>query len=385
MCGLGYGCVYTPPIQALLEWFPDKRGMASGIVIAGFGSGALFFSPVMGKLMDLYSVMPEYLGSSVDTTTSDEGKLFAVIQQQESGSDNMREVVYATATDLSKLPYSDLSEGFYVVGSGNTGIAAALATIAAIYSATVLASAFLIRKPPPGYRPPGWEPSGEERAAAAAGSVSASDVLRVPQFWLLFATAATLCTGGMGLMSVAKPMISDVFASSMPLVTSSFASSYLMAMACGNLGGRLGWAAVSDRIGRRATFVIFTLGAIPIFGLLPHCVNQVKKLITEFFTALFSMHLHTSKNFHNVGGEGCLIIFHYHRLWPTPRAPSPRSTLAPSAPPPSPPSPSWAAPSPSSPPTRRTSLGQSTCRPSTGGSSWPQPSQPCWGRRCCSG
>ncbi len=291
MCGLGYGCVYTPPIQALLEWFPDKRGMASGIVIAGFGSGALFFSPVMGKLMDLYSVMPEYLGSSVDTTTSDEGKLFAVIQQQESGSDNMREVVYATATDLSKLPYSDLSEGFYVVGSGNTGIAAALATIAAIYSATVLASSFLIRKPPPGYRPPGWEPSGEERAAAAAGSVSASDVLRVPQFWLLFATAATLCTGGMGLMSVAKPMISDVFASSMPLVTSSFASSYLMAMACGNLGGRLGWAAVSDRIGRRATFVIFTLGAIPIFGFLPHCVNQVKKLITYFFTALFSMHL----------------------------------------------------------------------------------------------
>lgn len=45
-----------------------------------------------------------------------------------------------------------------------------------------------------------------------------------------------LCTGGMGLMSVAKPMISEVFSSSMPaIVTASFASSYLLAMAGGEL------------------------------------------------------------------------------------------------------------------------------------------------------
>ena len=43
-----------------------------------------------------------------------------------------------------------------------------------------------------------------------------------------------LCTGGMGLMSVAKPMIAEVFSSSMPtIVTASFASSYLLAMAGG--------------------------------------------------------------------------------------------------------------------------------------------------------
>ena len=47
----------------------------------------------------------------------------------------------------------------------------------------------------------------------------------------------------MGLISVAKPMIGDVFTASMPhLVTASFASSYLMAMAAGNLAGRIGWA-----------------------------------------------------------------------------------------------------------------------------------------------
>ena len=72
-------------------------------------------------------------------------------------------------------------------------------------------------------------------------------------------------------------MTGDVFTSSMPtVVTSAFASGYLMAMAGGNLGGRLGWAAVSDRIGRRNVFLIFTLGAIPIYGLLPHAINHVQ-------------------------------------------------------------------------------------------------------------
>ena len=77
-------------------------------------------------------------------------------------------------------------------------------------------------------------------------------------------------------MSVAKPMIGEVFTSSMPtLVTAAFASSYLMALAGGNLGGRLGWAAISDKIGRRTTFNIFTFGSVPIFASLPYCIEQV--------------------------------------------------------------------------------------------------------------
>merc|ERR1719348_2612283 len=74
-------------------------------------------------------------------------------------------------------------------------------------------------------------------------------------------------------MAVAKPMIQSVFADAMPaLVTASFASAYLMSLA--NLGGRLGWAAISDKIGRRNTFHIYTLGSIPIFGSLPYLIEQ---------------------------------------------------------------------------------------------------------------
>ncbi len=217
---MGYGCSYTPPIQALLNWFPDKKGLASGIVIAGFGSGALFFSPVMGKLTQMYSVMPEYLGKSLETVTEG-GKLFTSLNGQ------LQEVVYATTSDLSKLPYSDLAEGFYLAGSGNTGVSAALATIAAIYTSTVVSSAFIIRQPPAGHLPAGYTPPAG--AGGGGSNVNVATVMKTPQFWLLFTTSTLLATGGMGLMSVAKPMIGEVFTNSMPtVVTVAFASSYLM-------------------------------------------------------------------------------------------------------------------------------------------------------------
>ena len=76
-------------------------------------------------------------------------------------------------------------------------------------------------------------------------------------------------------MSVAKPMIQNVFTDAMPaLVTTGFASAYLMAMAGGNLGGRIAWAAVSDKIGRWNTFQMFTFVAIPIYAGLPFLINQ---------------------------------------------------------------------------------------------------------------
>ena len=235
-----FSSTYTPPIQALIEWFPDKRGLASGIVIAGFGSGALFFAPMMNYLSAKYAQMPEYLGKSIETV-NEGGKLFTKV------GDTMQEVVMATAqgiiqcfintlvflnihifTDLAKLPYSDLSEGFYLVGSGNTGVAPALATIAAIYGATVVTSALLMKKPAPGYIPDGWTPPSTS-AGGSDQNVNVATVMKTPQFWLLFSTSTLLCTGGMGLMSVAKPMISEVFSTAMPsVVTASFASSYLL-------------------------------------------------------------------------------------------------------------------------------------------------------------
>ena len=41
-----------PDMQTMLDWFPDRRGLASGLVIAGFGSGALAFTPLVQSLCE---------------------------------------------------------------------------------------------------------------------------------------------------------------------------------------------------------------------------------------------------------------------------------------------------------------------------------------------
>merc|ERR1711892_448133 len=225
LSGLGYGCAYTPPIQALINWFPDKKGLASGLVIGGFGSGALFFTPAINAMCVKFSTLPTYLGNSLEV----------------------------------------------VVGTGNTGVAAGLATIGAIYGANVLLASLIMKKPPQDYLPAGYTPP----ETSGGANVPVDNLLKTPQFWLLWSTAMLLATGGMGLMSVAKPMIQNVFTDAMPLlVTPAFASGYLMAMAAGNLGGRIGWAALSDKIGRWNTFQTFTFIAVPLFAGIPYLITQ---------------------------------------------------------------------------------------------------------------
>jgi hypothetical protein len=96
---------------------------------------------------------------------------------------------------------------------------------------------------------------------------------RTPQFWLLSTTFGLIATGGLGVLAVAKPMMSEVFSTAMPdIATGAFASSYVMMLAMGNLGGRLFWASTSDAVGRRPTFHAFNLIAAPLFVLLPMTV-----------------------------------------------------------------------------------------------------------------
>ena len=75
-------------------------------------------------------------------------------------------------------------------------------------------------------------------------------------------------------MSVAKPMISEIFSAQLPgLVTASFATAYLMAMSTGNLFGRVGWAALSDRVGRGNTFTMFSVCGVGVYAALPSLIR----------------------------------------------------------------------------------------------------------------
>ena len=126
---------------------------------------------------------------------------------------NNIEVVEAVARDLAKLTVK-LSEGLYVVGSGSTGAAPAIAVLGAAYFAIMFGSSLAIRKPHPSFVPPALAHSS---AAVAATSVQAlvidippDKVITIPQFHLLGLSFFCIATGGMGMLSVAKPMMNEV-------------------------------------------------------------------------------------------------------------------------------------------------------------------------------
>ena len=63
-CGLGLG--YVSPVSTLIRWFPDRRGMAAGMAIMGFGGGAMIGAPLKEWLLGIFRQLPERLGTVDD-------------------------------------------------------------------------------------------------------------------------------------------------------------------------------------------------------------------------------------------------------------------------------------------------------------------------------
>ena len=79
--------------------------------------------------------------------------------------------------------------GYYVVGSGNTGVGTSLMAIGGIYAATIMASSLLIKKPAPGYIPAGWTPPASA-SGGAIQNVNTESAMKTPQVVTIYRTLA---------------------------------------------------------------------------------------------------------------------------------------------------------------------------------------------------
>ena len=59
--GAGIGLGYVCPIAACVKWFPDKRGMVTGLAVAGFGAGAWIFAKVASGFIDTYGILTSFM------------------------------------------------------------------------------------------------------------------------------------------------------------------------------------------------------------------------------------------------------------------------------------------------------------------------------------
>ncbi len=58
--GIGMGMGYITPVATLVKWFPDKRGLMTGVAVCGYGAGALIFSPIAAKMIQSVGVPPTF-------------------------------------------------------------------------------------------------------------------------------------------------------------------------------------------------------------------------------------------------------------------------------------------------------------------------------------
>ncbi|MBC7455580.1 MAG: OFA family MFS transporter [Massilia sp.] len=217
--GIGLGLGYISPVSTLIKWFPDRRGMATGMAIMGFGGGAVIGAPMADKLMK-YFATPASIG---------------------------------------------VWETFLVM--------------AAVYFIYMIAGAMSYRVPASGWKPAGWVApvAVANNAMIAKRHVHVKRVWGIPQFWLIWTVLCLNVTAGIGVLGMASPLVQEVFAGRLIGVDLAFndlsvaQKTQIAAVGAGlvgllslfNIGGRFVWASCSDYLGRKMTYMIFLiLGAI---------------------------------------------------------------------------------------------------------------------------
>ena len=214
-CGLGLG--YISPVSTLIKWFPDRRGMATGMAIMGFGGGAMIGAPLADILMKHF----------------------------------------ATPTSV--------------------GVKETFVTMGIIYFGTMLAGAFGYRVPPPDWKPAGWTPPAKRGLMITSRHVHVDQAWKTPQFWLLWGVLCLNVSAGIGVIGMASPMIQEVsggrliglagvpFASldeAQKAQLATMGAAFAALLSLFNIAGRISWASLSDYIGRKRTyFIFFALGA----------------------------------------------------------------------------------------------------------------------------
>ncbi|WP_341248440.1 L-lactate MFS transporter [Cupriavidus pauculus] len=204
--GIGLGLGYVSPVSTLIRWFPDRRGMATGMAIMGFGGGAMIAAPLSVALMNHFK----------------------------------------SATSVG------VTQTFLVMGLG--------------YFISMTIGSLAIRVPPPGWKPEGWTPPVVENKMITRNHVHIDEALKTPQFYLLWLVLFLNVTAGIGVLGQASLMIQESFKGS---VSAAAAAGFVGLLSLFNMGGRFFWASSSDWIGRKNTyFVFFALGAV-LYWLVP--------------------------------------------------------------------------------------------------------------------
>ena len=201
--GAGIGLAYVVPISVCVKWFPDKKGLITGLAVAGFGFGATIWVKLAGS----------WFGGLLNTT------------------------------NVFGLP----------------GVQSVFLIYGIALAALVLIGSVVMVNPPQDYQPAGWTPETSENGDhEGAVEFRARDMLRTTQFYMLW--AVFMFAGVAGLMVIYSIKLFGIDAlehkgiADAGVITGTAMAWY----AIFNGLGRIAWGSVSDRLGRRSTIILMS-------------------------------------------------------------------------------------------------------------------------------
>ncbi len=238
--GIGLGIGYITPVSTLIKWFPDRRGLATGMAIMGFGGGAMVGSPAADRLMNLFA------------------------------------------------------------GPASVGVAPAMLVLAGVYALFMAAGALGFRLPAPGWAPPGKPEAVAGGRYVALADVHRTPQFWLVWMVLLLNVSASIGIIGIASPMVQELFGGRLFGSGVRFADFTEADKTAAAAAGAgfvglislfNIAGRFFWASLSDRIGRKALYVaILALGA-GLYGLaLPGPASASLPLFLACFALVASMY-----------------------------------------------------------------------------------------------
>ncbi|WP_027532841.1 OFA family MFS transporter [Bradyrhizobium sp. WSM3983] len=232
--GVGLGLGYISPVSTLIKWFPDRRGMATGMAIMGFGGGAMIGAPLANLLINYF-----------------------------------------------KTPNS-------------VGVWETFVTMGVIYFVFMMIGAFAYRVTPAGWQPEGWTPPSEKKSMITEHHVHLDNAHKTPQFWFIWWVLCLNVSAGIGVIGMASPMLQEIFAGKLighPELTfgqlsveqkaaiAAIAAGFAGLLSLFNIGGRFFWASMSDLMGRKNTYYTFFLLGIALYALAPTFAAMGSKLL----------------------------------------------------------------------------------------------------------
>jgi len=200
------------------------------------------------------------------------GKRFADI------TGDLVEVVIVGANDVANMMVPG-PEGVYIVGTGSTGVGQTFVALGIAYFIVMLIAAFAYRLPAADWHPEGWTPPNSAEAAKRMitdQNVDIDQALKTRQFYQLWIVLCFNVTAGIGVLGVARTMMTEIFGSTLPsIVDGAFAATYVVMISVFNMIGRFFWASTSDYIGRRNTYWIFFGLGILLYCSIPFSAQRV--------------------------------------------------------------------------------------------------------------